>query len=79
MTFVGYARLAQLPQIKAKQPAVVAEVRPVNRLDTAPRLIMVPSRMAPDKDDVFGHIINATSYRNEQNYLGTSQTTHPQR
>lgn len=62
MTAVGYARLAQHTEIKAKRPAIVAEVRPVSRLDTAPGIIMVPSRMAPDKDDVYGHIMFALKH-----------------
>lgn len=59
MIVVGYARLAQLPEVKAKPPEIVAEVRPVRRLDTAAGILMVPSRMAPDKEDVFGHIMFA--------------------
>jgi len=62
MTVVGYARLAQLPEVKAKPPEIVAEVRPVRRLDTAAGILMVPSRMAPDKEDVFGHIMFALKY-----------------
>ena len=31
MTVVGYAQLTQHPEVKAKRPTTVAEVRPVRR------------------------------------------------
>lgn len=62
MTVVGYAWLARHPSIRAKQPPIVAEVRPVSRLDKEPGVLMVPPRMAPAKEDVYGHIMFALKH-----------------
>lgn len=62
MTRVGYARLCELQGVNAIQPLIKAEVRSVTKKEVIGDTVAIPSSMAPDPDDVAGHVLFALKH-----------------
>ena len=61
--FCGYAYLAEKFDIRCLSLAERAEGAPaVNKLVRLPGQLLVPSRMVPDPEDVWGHLVFALKH-----------------
>ncbi|MCC4264159.1 Fic family protein [Oceanimonas baumannii] len=62
MTFVGYAHLIRSLPIHAMEPVTTAEVRTVTRKEVIGTTLAIPARLAPDPEDILGHVLFALKH-----------------
>ena len=62
MQYVGYAHIIHQAGIAAISPTVVVEVRSVTRKEVIGNTIAVPAKLAPEKNDLLGHVLFALKH-----------------